>query len=110
MLNTEVGFIGGDEKYKSPTYRQVCSGTGGFAEACKVEFDPTRVGYAELVGELDGSRLVVLLLVREELTRTFRFIASEFFYRTHDPTTVDRQGNDRGPRESYIASLNIYWL
>ncbi|KAG8846455.1 Peptide-methionine (S)-S-oxide reductase [Tulasnella sp. 330] len=69
VIKTAVGYIGGSDKYKDPTYRQVCSGTTGFAEACKVEFDPERVGYAELV---------------------------EFFYRTHDPTTVDRQGNDRG--------------
>jgi len=68
-VQTEVGYIGGDDKYKNPTYKQVCSGATGFAEACKVEFDPSLVGYAELV---------------------------EFFYRTHDPTTVDRQGNDRG--------------
>ncbi len=51
VIATHVGYIGGDEKFKNPTYRQVCSGETGFAEACKVEFDPARVGYAELVGE-----------------------------------------------------------
>ncbi|KAG8876113.1 Peptide-methionine (S)-S-oxide reductase [Tulasnella sp. 332] len=82
VIKTAVGYIGGSDKYKDPTYRQVCSGTTGFAEACKVEFDPERVGYAELV---------------------------EFFYRTHDPTTVDRQGNDRGTRAFYIAfSFSLY--
>ncbi|KAG8914541.1 Peptide-methionine (S)-S-oxide reductase [Tulasnella sp. 408] len=68
-VKTTVGYTGGEDKFKNPTYRQVCSGSTGFAEACKVEYDPTLVGYAELV---------------------------EFFYRTHDPTTPNRQGNDRG--------------
>ncbi|KAG9007322.1 Peptide-methionine (S)-S-oxide reductase [Tulasnella sp. JGI-2019a] len=69
VIKTDVGYIGGNDKFKNPTYNQVCSGTTGYAEACKVEFDPERVGYAELV---------------------------EFFYRSHDPTTVDRQGADKG--------------
>jgi len=69
VIKTYVGYIGGNDKFKDPTYRQVCSGSTGFAEACKVEYDPTKVSYAELV---------------------------EFFYRTHDPTTIDRQGSDRG--------------
>jgi len=68
-VKTRVGYTGGDEKYKNPSYRQVCSGETGYAEACQVEFDPALVGYAELV---------------------------ELFYRTHDPTTKNRQGNDSG--------------
>ncbi|KAF8320690.1 methionine sulfoxide reductase A [Clavulina sp. PMI_390] len=66
-IKTEVGYTGGNAT--DPNYRQVCSGSTGHAEACRVEFDPSKVSYAELV---------------------------EFFYRTHDPTTLNRQGNDRG--------------
>lgn len=50
-VKTMVGYIGGDEKFKNPSYRQVCSGDTGYAEACKVEYDPELVGYAELVGQ-----------------------------------------------------------
>lgn len=52
-------------------YRQVCTGATGHAEAVKVTYQSGSVAYAELV---------------------------EFFYRTHDPTTVDRQGPDTGTR------------
>ena len=55
-------------------YREVCSGNTGHAEAVKVTWEKGSVGYGELV---------------------------EFFFRTHDPTTVDRQGPDRGSRESH---------
>jgi peptide-methionine (S)-S-oxide reductase len=64
---TRVGYTGGNAS--DPSYRAVCSGITGHAEACRVEFDPSKVTYPELV---------------------------EFFYRTHDPTTVDSQGGDRG--------------
>ncbi|KAB5590008.1 Peptide methionine sulfoxide reductase [Ceratobasidium theobromae] len=67
ILKTAVGFTGGD--LTNPTYRDVCSRDTGHAEALRIEYDPGRVGYAELV---------------------------EFFYRTHDPTTLNRQGNDTG--------------
>jgi len=62
-----------------PAYRQVCSGTTGHAEAVKVTWEKGSVGYGELV---------------------------EFFFRTHDPTTVDRQGPDRGSRE-YCRRLTV---
>jgi len=68
VLKTSVGFMGGKEMDKT-NYRDVCSGKTGHAEACRVEFDPSIVKYDELV---------------------------EFFYRTHDPTTVNAQGNDHG--------------
>ncbi|KAG8939480.1 Peptide-methionine (S)-S-oxide reductase [Tulasnella sp. 408] len=48
-VKTTVGYAGGDENIKNPTYDQVCSGTTGFAEASKIEYDPALVGYAELV-------------------------------------------------------------
>lgn len=67
ILKTAVGYTGG--KADNTTYDAVCSGTTGHAEALRIEFDPRIVSYAELV---------------------------EFFYRTHDPTTVNKQGHDRG--------------
>jgi len=67
ILKTKVGFTGG--KTGDTNYREVSSGDTEHAEALRIEFDPTIVSYAELV---------------------------EFFYRTHDPTTINKQGNDRG--------------
>ncbi|KZT57596.1 methionine sulfoxide reductase A [Calocera cornea HHB12733] len=67
LVNASVGYTGGD--LKDPSYRRVCGGDTGHAEACRIEFDPGLVAYAELV---------------------------EFFYRSHDPTTLNRQGNDSG--------------
>jgi len=66
-IKTKVGYTGG--KVETPTYKNVCSGNTGHAEGVRVEFDPSQVAYAELV---------------------------EFFYRTHDPTTLNSQGADRG--------------
>lgn len=67
ILKTSVGYTGG--KVVDPSYKQVCAGTTDHAEAVRIEFDPTIVSYNELV---------------------------EFFYRTHDPTTVNSQGPDIG--------------
>jgi peptide-methionine (S)-S-oxide reductase len=64
---TAVGYAGG--RVNNPTYEEVCSHTTGHAEAVLVEFDPTRVSYRELLA---------------------------FFWRTHDPTSGDAQGPDRG--------------
>lgn len=61
------GYTGGH--VPDPTYKQVCTGETGHAEAVKVTFDPARIGYEEI------------LLV---------------FFGTHDPTTLDRQGADTG--------------
>ncbi|THU91210.1 peptide methionine sulfoxide reductase [Dendrothele bispora CBS 962.96] len=69
ILKTAVGYTGGKESATDPSYRQVCSGTTDHAEALRIEFDPNVVSYEEL---------------------------AEFFYRTHDPTTVNRQGADVG--------------
>jgi len=69
ILKTTVGYTGGKDEVQNPTYELVCSGATNHAEALKIEFDPTIVSYAELV---------------------------EFFYRTHDPTTPNRQGVDQG--------------
>ena len=67
LISAEVGYIGG--KTDQPSYREVCSGTTDHAESLKVTFDPTKVSY-------------------EKLTR--------FHYAMHDPTTLNRQGGDRG--------------
>lgn len=69
ILNTAVGYTGGRDETAAPSYEDVCSGITQHAEAVRIEFDPAIVSYDELV---------------------------EFFYRTHDPTTSNRQGNDRG--------------
>ncbi|KAJ7472692.1 peptide methionine sulfoxide reductase [Mycena latifolia] len=69
IIATAVGYTGGSPLIKNPTYETVCSGRTDHAEALRIEFDPSIVEYAELV---------------------------EFFYRSHDPTTVNRQGGDVG--------------
>lgn len=67
VLSTTSGYTGG--KVAKPTYEQVSSKTTGHAEAVEVVFDPTKVSYAQLL---------------------------ERFWRTIDPTTVDRQFCDAG--------------
>lgn len=67
VVSTAAGYIGGQTAF--PTYREVCSGTTGHAEAAQVVFDPTAVRFVELLA---------------------------IFWENHDPTTVDRQGNDVG--------------
>ncbi|TFK70241.1 peptide methionine sulfoxide reductase [Pluteus cervinus] len=69
ILKTTVGYTGGNPLVKNPDYKTVCTGATDHAEAVKIEFDPAIVSYAQLV---------------------------EFFYRTHDPTTVNKQGGDTG--------------
>jgi peptide methionine sulfoxide reductase msrA/msrB len=69
VLETRVGYTGGS--LKNPTYRDVTTGETGHAESIEVVFDPSRIGYAELLG---------------------------YFFRMHDPTTANRQGHDMGPQ------------
>ena len=63
----ESGYIGG--VVANPTYKQVCRGDTGHAEAIRITFDPDQVSYAALL---------------------------EMFFATHDPTQLNRQGNDVG--------------
>ena len=67
VTKVESGYIGG--KTENPTYKEVCSGYTGHAEAIKITFDPEQVGYEDLL---------------------------EIFFATHDPTTLNRQGADVG--------------
>ncbi|KAL6816469.1 PMSR domain-containing protein [Trichoderma camerunense] len=69
LIDAKVGFIGGD--LDNPTYRAVCGGKTGHAEAAELIFDPTQVSYRQLL---------------------------EFFYKMHDPTTLNAQGPDTGPQ------------
>ncbi len=61
------GYIGGTTK--NPTYKEVCTGTTGYAEAIQITYDPKEVAYEDLL---------------------------EVFFGTHDPTTLNRQGADVG--------------
>jgi peptide methionine sulfoxide reductase msrA/msrB len=67
VIKTTVGYTGGTTA--DPTYEEVCTGGTGHAEAIQVVFDPTRLGYEALL---------------------------DYFFRLHDPTTLNRQHNDVG--------------
>jgi methionine-S-sulfoxide reductase len=67
VLNTDVGYTGGDTP--NAKYEQVKTGRTGHAEALQIEFDPTKTSFEK-----------ILL----------------YFFKIHDPTTEDQQGNDIG--------------
>lgn len=67
VVSLESGFSGGH--VKNPAYREVCEGTTGHAEVCQIVYNPKEISYAELL---------------------------EVFWQTHDPTQLNRQGNDEG--------------
>uniref|UniRef100_A0A0G4HI25 peptide-methionine (S)-S-oxide reductase n=1 Tax=Chromera velia CCMP2878 TaxID=1169474 RepID=A0A0G4HI25_9ALVE len=66
LKSTAVGYVGGSGPAE---YRAVCSGTTGYAEAIQIEFFPSKTSYKALL---------------------------EYFFKIHDPTTLNRQGNDVG--------------
>ena len=67
VSKVESGYTGGTAV--NPTYKQVCGGDTGHAEAIRVTFDPDQIGYDDLL---------------------------DIFFATHDPTQLNRQGNDVG--------------
>lgn len=88
ISSTQVGYTGGNSLVTNPTYKLVCGGATDHAEAVRIEFDPAKVSYAELVGMSSLS----IMCSKSHICRP------EFFYRTHDPTTLNRQGRDSGTR------------
>jgi len=67
VLKVESGYTGG--RISDPTYREVCSGMTGHAEVVQVTFDPAQLSFADVL---------------------------RVFFTVHDPTTLNRQGNDVG--------------
>ena len=67
VISVASGYTAGT--LKNPTYKEVCSGSTGHAEAARIVFDPTKISFDELL---------------------------EVFWKTHDPTTLNRQGADVG--------------
>ena len=67
VSDVKPGYSGGD--VKNPSYKEVCTGTTGHAEVVQITFDPDVVSYSQIL---------------------------EVFFMTHDPTTLNRQGNDVG--------------
>lgn len=67
VMSIKSGYSGGT--IKNPSYKEVCMGTTGHAEVCQIIFDKSKISFDELL---------------------------EVFWKTHDPTTLNRQGNDIG--------------
>lgn len=67
VQKTRVGYMGGN--FPNPTYKDICTGTTGHAETVEVVFDEDTLPLSDLL---------------------------EWFFRMHDPTTLNSQGNDRG--------------
>lgn len=74
VIKCTSGYAGGHTE--NPTYEQVCSHTTGHAEVVQIEFDPAKISYKEII---------------------------DLFWDAHDPTTLDRQGNDVG--DSYRSII-----
>ena len=67
VIDVKPGYAGGH--VKNPTYKEICTGNTGHAEVARVEFDPELISYDQILN---------------------------VFWQAHDPTTVNRQGNDVG--------------
>jgi len=67
VVSATVGYTGGT--LSNPTYQDVCGGDTGHAEALEIEYDPSQVSYGDLL---------------------------DTFWKTHNPTTLNRQGPDTG--------------
>lgn len=68
-MSAVSGYMGGESR--QPTYEQVCTGRTGHVEVVQLTFDPQVIGFSQIL---------------------------EIFFATHDPTTLNRQGNDSGPQ------------
>lgn len=77
VIHVESGYAGGH--VKNPPYREVCNKTTGHAEVALVKFNPKVTTYEEIL---------------------------QVFFRTHNPTTLNRQGNDVGPQ--YRSAIFYY--
>jgi len=69
ILSVTSGYAGGD--VPNPTYEQICTGRTGHAEVVRIEFDPSKITYEQVIN---------------------------LFWDAHDPTTLNRQGPDAGPQ------------
>ena len=74
VVSVIPGYIGG--KISNPKYEEICTGTTGHAEAVKIKYDTNIISFSKLL---------------------------EIFFKTHDPTTLNRQGNDVGTQ--YRSSI-----
>lgn len=77
VLTVVPGYAGGTKI--NPTYEEVSGGETGHAEAIKIEYDPTQISYEDLL---------------------------TVFFNTHDPTTLNRQGNDVGTQYRSVIFYN----
>jgi len=77
VKSVTAGYAGGTTE--NPTYKEVCSGKTGHAEVVQIEFDPQRISYEKIL---------------------------DTFWEVHDPTTLNRQGNDVGTQYRSIILYN----
>ncbi len=77
VVSAESGYMGGH--VARPTYQQVCGGDTGHAEVVRISFDPEKIAFTDLL---------------------------EVFFTIHDPTTLNRQGNDVGTQYRSVIFFN----